>query len=320
MSLIKFVFVTLSLLFSAVCMAQEGVVQVMNTKLYAMYHKAKYDTNYVSRPEQRFNAQVFGENGQSEISWESNSYKGNFTTYDKISVGLKFSYMGIGGGYSFYPTYANEGHKNEDAKKYSLHYYGRIVGGDISYLKSGSVVGEVVNTNFSDDKISDTLTQKMALANIYYVYNNKKFSYPAAFTSGFFQRKPCGSLLFGMSALYNKTENTTSSTVMKQASLSLGVGYGYNFLLKEKWLLHLSAIPMIASSNKSHFKFEGQSKEIDKIEMGFIANIRGAAIHNFSRCYFSINGEMTLHQFGDEESLSVSIMDFKAHLDFGIRF
>ena len=75
MSPIKFVFVSLSILFSTVCMAQEGIVRVMNNKLYAMYHKAKYDTNYVSRPEQKFNAQVFGENGQSEISWETDGYK-----------------------------------------------------------------------------------------------------------------------------------------------------------------------------------------------------------------------------------------------------
>ena len=317
---IKFIFITLSLLFSTVCAAQESVVQVMNNKLYAMYHKAKYDSNYVSRPQQRFNAQVFGENGQSEISWETDGYKATFTTYDKISVDLKFSYMGIGGGYSFYPKYANKGHKAEDAKKYSLHYYGRIVGGDISYLKSGSVGGEIVNANISDNEICDTLSQKMVSANIYYVYNNKKFSYPAAFTSGFFQRKQCGSLLFGMSALYSETQNATSSTEMKQASLSFGVGYGYNFLLKDKWLLHLSAIPMIASSNKSHFKFEGQSEEIDKIDMGFIATARVAAIYNFSRYYLSVNGEMTLHQFGDEMSLSVSIMDFKAHIDFGVRF
>lgn len=101
MSPIKFVFVSLSILFSTVCMAQEGIVRVMNNKLYAMYHKAKYDTNYVSRPEQKFNAQVFGENGQSEISWETDGYKadassnkshfkfeGQSTEIDKIDMGF----------------------------------------------------------------------------------------------------------------------------------------------------------------------------------------------------------------------------------------
>lgn len=173
-------------MFPTVCAAQESVVQVMNNKLYAMYHKAKYDTNYVSRPQQRFNAQVFGENGQSEISWETDGYKATFTTYDKISVGLKFSYMGIGGGYSFFPKYANKGHKAEDAKKYSLHYYGRIVGGDISYLKSGSIGGEIVNANISDNEISDTLSQKMASANIIMSITTKNSHIPPRLRVDFF--------------------------------------------------------------------------------------------------------------------------------------
>ncbi|MBQ3655344.1 MAG: DUF4421 family protein [Bacteroidales bacterium] len=316
----KIVFTIITIFFSAVCMAQEGVVQFMNNKLHAMYNKAKYDTNYVERPAQRFNAQVFAENGQSQISWKTDNYKADFTTYDKISVGLKFSYLGIGGGYSFSPKYANENSKTNEAKKFSFHYYGRIIGGEISYLKSGRVGGEVVNANLSTEKISDTLSQKMASTDLYYVYNNKKFSYPAALTSGFFQRKPCGSLLFGFSALYSETENSLSTTLMKQKSLSLGVGYGYNFILKDKWLIHLSVIPMIASSNKSNFKFEGQTETIDKIDMGFIATSRLSAVYNFSRYYISINGVMTIHQFGNEESLSVDIMNFNAHFDFGIRF
>lgn len=305
----------------SICSAQEGAIHFMNNKLHAMYHKVKYDTNYVERPMQRFNGQVFSENGQSQISWNTDVYKAYFTTYDKISVGLKFSYMGIGGGYSFFPKYANENSISKEAKKYSFHYYGRIVGGELSYLKSGSAGGKVINANLSPDEISDTVSQKMLTADLYYVYNNKKFSYPAALTSGYFQCRPCGSLLFGLSALYSETQNSSSTTVMKQKSLSLGVGYGYNFLLKDnKWLLHLSVIPMLVSSNKSNFKFEGQTEDIDNIDMGFIATVRLSAVYNFSRYYLSINGVMTYHQFGDEESLSVSLTNFQTHIDFGIRF
>jgi len=317
----KLIFFTIiTIFFSSFCTAQEGMVQYMNNKLYAMYHNAKFDTNYVERPAQRFNAQVQFGNGQNTISWNTKGYKADFTTYDKISVGFKFSYLSIGGGYSFFPKYANENGKTYEAKKYGFHYYGRVFGGELSYLTSGSAGGKVVNVNVSPDEFNDTLSQKMASADIYYVYNNKKFSYPAALTSGFFQRKPCGSLLFGFSVLYSETENSSLTTVMKQKSLSLGVGYGYNFLLKEKWLLHLSVIPMLISSNESHFKFEGHPDDIDKIDMGFIATSRLAVIYNFSRYYLSINGVMTLHQFGDEESLSVDIMNLNTHFDFGIRF
>ncbi len=73
-------------------------------------------------------------------------------------------------GYSFFPKYVNDGNKAEDAKKYSFHYYGRTVGGEISYLKSASVGGNIKNSNISPDGIYDTLSQKMASAVLYYVY------------------------------------------------------------------------------------------------------------------------------------------------------
>ena len=316
----KILFLIATTLISTICAAQEGIVQVMNSKLYAMYHKSNYDTNYVVRPLQRFNAQVLLEGGTCNIQWTTTGYRAIFKTYDKTAVGVKFSYMGLGGGYSFFPKYANSDSDDAEAKKYGFHYYGRVFGGELSYLKSGRVGGDITNVNLSDDKFRDTLTQKSASASLYYVYNNKKFSYPAAFTSGYLQLKRCGSLLFGMSLLYSKTENAAQTTVMEQKSLSFGVGYGYNFVLKQKWLLHLSMIPMLLSGNKCNFTFDSQPSEIKKTEAGVIATGRLAVVYNFSRCYFSLNGVMTTHQFGDEESLSVTLTNLETHLDFGVRF
>ena len=105
---------------------------------------------------------------------------------------------------------------------------------------------------------------KVTGINAYYVFNHKRFSYPAAFAQSTVQRKSCGTWKVGLSCTQHELdfnykglpeELTHDETYqlspefmfdkLKYTDLSFSVGYAYNWVFKRNFLLCASISPAI---------------------------------------------------------------------------
>ena len=112
-----------------------------------------------------------------------------------ISVGV--SYLGFSLNFSLNP--AKLMGKYDD---YELNFnsYGKRIGLDIIYQDAHNFTGWQERDGLGRaDLPSNLLKLKTLNANVYYVFNNRRFSYPAAFTQSYIQRRSAGSLLMALS-------------------------------------------------------------------------------------------------------------------------
>ena len=105
------------------------------------------------------------------------------------------------------------------------------------------------------DVIPENWDLRTVYADAYYVFNNKRFSMPAARTGRLIQKRSVGS--FFVMANYNQSRlhmyrmlNYTDE-VFRHNQFSIGAGYGYNWAINGgKLLFSISVIPMFSLVNR----------------------------------------------------------------------
>ncbi len=105
------------------------------------------------------------------------------------------------------------------------------------------------------DVIPDSWDLRTVYADAYYVFNNKRFSMPAARTGRLIQKRSAGS--FFVMANYNQSRlhmyrmlNYTEEK-FRHDQFSIGAGYGYNWAINNgKLLFSISVIPMFSLVNR----------------------------------------------------------------------
>ena len=147
----------------------------------------------------------------------------------------------------------------------SLNIYSSKFGVDLYYRKTGSdfklrsANGFNLSSPFKEQDFSG-LKSKIKGLNGYWIFNHRKFSYPAVYSQSTNQRKSAGSFMAGFSysqhAIYfdytqlpNELKNDLNTNLrfkkVKYSDYSLGFGYGYNWVLKKNWTANLSLLPGI---------------------------------------------------------------------------
>ena len=69
--------------------------------------------------------------------------------------------------------------------------------------------------------------------------------------------------------------------------LGIGGGYGYNWVIGHKWLLHFSMLPTFVVYNRNNMTVRGERKEAQHMRFNMIFNERAAVVYNFSPRYFA---------------------------------
>ena len=144
-------------------------------------------------------------------------------------------------------------------------------------------------------------------ANVYYIFNHGRFSYPAAFSQSTCQKISCGSWLAGIGYTHNtldmdytKLYETLQSRMAKDTELELDSGmmfsdikyddfmlsggYAYNWVFAKNWLFCASA--QLALSYKSSYgKVAGEKPNFsfDKVNLDGIG--RFGMVYNNTRWY-----------------------------------
>ena len=301
----------------------------MDSVLAARYYRTPYDTNYVIRPEGRLTLKVrmnqTGNSFHAKGTIDGIHEKADLKTGHKTTFSLAAIYRGIGVGVAINPAKWKGVYKDDE---FNLNYYSSRLSLDVRYQRSESLAGDVNRGDHLSRLEKGDLTLKVANVAAYYTFNHRRFSFPAAFTQSFIQRRSAGSWLAGISyqggsiktndALKERNPNAPEVRIYV-GHVGIGGGYGYNWVLGRKWLLHFSMLPTFVVYNRNNMTVNGERRKAKHIRFNMIFNEHVAIVHNFSSRYFAGATLVMNNSVFDDEAVVVNQNKWRARAFFGLR-
>ena len=301
-------------------------LRMLDTILDFRDNLTKSDTMYISSLPQKIKLGFAVNCSGAEIDAKGVGEHGDFRTMlsaeMKTTVSVNVAYRGLGIGLKLNP--ANIFGK-KSSTEFDISFYGNSVGIDAVYQSTGVFKGHISNDGNKVYVPAGVVNMDMLLVNTYYAFNAKKFSYPAAFDHSCIQRRGSGSILAGVSYSLGKLsakENGqigNASMTLNTSFASIGVGYGYNFVIKNDWLLHLSAIPQVVLYSHNRLRVSTESEKAPYRFPDMMVIGRLSLVRHFPKYYFGISGKVTTSTIGDRSRLLLNNVKWIGQMTFGIK-
>ncbi len=297
----------------------------VDSVLLAKYNKVNYDTNYITRPKNRVTLKVrtnisgYGVHASGTVN--NIDSKADLRTSTRTSLSLGVSYRGISAGLSVNPSSLSG--KNHDYEL-NINAYSNRYSIDLTYQRAKTLSGNI-ERNGSHFLEKDHVNMNMLTVAGYYTFNYKRFSYPAAFTQSYIQKRSVGSWLAGFSYQGGSIKTTANiPSFIPEARIyvghfGIGGGYAYNLVVGEKWLFHISLLPTLVIYNRSNITLDGEKKTIHTKFPDMIFNERVAIIHNFSHRYFAGATLVVSNTLYNDNAVTINQNKWRARICFGIR-
>ena len=328
-------FVVLILLFAMVSdsaaqkLTQRQRRERMDSVLAARYYKIPYDTNYVVRPQGRLTLKVrmnqTGNSIHAKGTVNGLYSKADLSTSHKTTFALAAIYRGIGVGFAVNPAKWKGIYKDYE---FNLNYYSNRLSLDLSYQRSESLAGDIKGDRGEQHLLDEDLKMKVLNMVGYYAFNHRRFSFPAAFTQSYIQRRSAGSWLAGISYQGGSIETTDKlkernpnapDVRIYLGHIGIGGGYGYNWVLGNKWLLHFSMLPTFVVFNRNNMTVNGVRKKAKHMRFNMIFNERVAVVRNLSPRYFIGATLVMNNSIFDDDVVVVNQNKWRARAFFGMR-
>ena len=288
--------------------------------------RVDYDTAYIGRPSNRLTLKLRSNISGSKfrVKGQRNDMEGgsDVSTDNKATLSIGVSYRGISAGLALNPGKLFGHYKDYEL---NLNAYGNRYGVDVAYQSSSTLSGTVTINGDEYFMQKGVMDMKMLTINGYYAFNGRRFSYPAAFTQSYIQRRSAGSWLVGFSFLGGSlTAGAKKSERMPDyriyvGHLGIGGGYGYNLVVGRNWLFHVSALPTLVISNRNNIKVDGQRRDMATKFPDLILAERAAIVRNFGNKYFAgATLVMTNSLLGDDD-IDINYRKWRARLFVGVR-
>ena len=287
MKLLKYLVLVIGLSISSQMMAQGGVISLIKkvgTLIDTMSVRG-VDRCYIEAPEKPWQLIVRGNVSQTIVSMNTKGViegmeydaKPSLRTEPAQYVGLWAGYRGYGLGYTV----------NVGGDKGNYFTIGATGGSFGINVRIHSFDNSSPNLNLDSDILSDSnkdewrevklidpIHVNTLIADGYYMFNGKKFSYAAAYDQSVIQKHSAGSLMAGL--MYNYTNIDYSSKYngdiiylmeglgrVKLWQGSVGVGYAYNWVPVRGLLINVMAMPMLTFVNK--IKAYGYATNVEEL-------------------------------------------------------
>ena len=302
----------------------------VDSVLTARYYRIPYDTNYVVRPEGKLTLKVrlnqtgndFHEKGTVNGIYS----KADLKTSHKTTMSIGASYRGISASMSINPAKMSGAYKDYE---FNLNYYSSRISLDFSYQRSETLAGDVdrENRGVQTMESGDLMLKVINLAG-YYTFNHRRFSFPAAFNQSYIQRRSAGSWLAGISYQGGSIETTDElkkrnsnapDVTIDVGHIGIGGGYGYNWVLGKRWLLHFSMLPTVVVYNRNKMTVNGADKEAQHMRFNMIFNERAAVVYHFSPRYFAGATLVMNNSVFDDDAVVVNQNKWRARVSVGMR-
>ena len=287
MKILKIFLLATSLGLCSPAMAQGGLVSLVKkvgTKLDSMAVRG-VDRRYIEAPERPWQVIARGNVNQTVVSMKARgeiggeAYDANpyMKTTPSQYVGLWAGYRGYGMGYTVnvggdegsYLTFgAMGGAYGINVRIHSFENY------NPNFNLSSDMIPEEYEDAWKEVHLTDPIHVRTVMADGYYLFNGKRFSYAAAYDQSVVQKRSAGSLMAGL--MYNYTHidyasDSNGDIVYMMQGLgrvklwqgSVGAGYAYNWVPARGLLVNVMAMPMLTFVNK--IKAYGYATNIEEL-------------------------------------------------------
>ncbi len=232
------------------------------------------DTTYIEP--QHYNYTVMLQNTNTYEQYTLSSKDGqriSFSPDPTFRLGPYLGWRWVFLGYTLDLRHINASSKHTNKKEFDLSLYSSMLGIDLFWRQTGNdyhVQRMVMSDDFDASAMRkasfDGLKSSIKGLNLYYIFNHRKFSYPAAYSQSTVQRRSAGSMLLGigytrhtldvnfekLSALVDeklgkkedgtsRIDSSLSFTKVKYTDVSVTCGYAYNWVFAKNWLFNASA-------------------------------------------------------------------------------
>ena len=236
----------------------------------------------------------------------------------KATLSMGVSYLGLSLSAALNPAKLMGKYRD-----YELNFnsYGRRFGFDVIYQDAKNFTGWHDHDGMERITLPDGLLSVKTLnLNAFYVFNSRRFSYPAAFTQSYIQRRSAGSFLLAASGMgQHATLDWDQEMQLKMTNISLGAGYGYNYVPSQGWLLHISALPTFIVYSNTSMTFGDTRVPLHYHFPEVIITGRGAAVYQWSNKFLGMSMIFNFTNIGHEESLAIHNIKWRVRTFFGLR-
>ena len=280
----------------------------------------RLDTRYIEPQHYTFTVMLQGTYTYDYFTISSSEGDGqsiSFAPDGSFKIGPYIGWKWFFGGYTF-----TLGHNTYSKTKteLDLSLYSSQIGIDLFYRRTGSDY-KLRNTKFGLYEVDhsmenlpfDGMKVGIAGANLYYIFNHGRFSYPAAFAQSTCQKISCGSWLAGVGFTknsldldYNKLQDMLDKTMPTQEvkldssmmftsanyyHVSVSGGYAYNWVFAPQWLFCASGQFSLAYKQSTGQTISDSGSDehfsLTKINPNFVG--RFGLVYNNMRWYTGIS-------------------------------
>ena len=296
---------------------------------------AQNDSTYYVKPEGvwhlRLRSDIFGTS-----SFVGVPYQDQYAIIT-ASTGARFKQC-VGAGWKnlFLNIGFNPFAKQKDLE-FNVNVYGNKLGfnmvGGLSNTMTGYIgIGDLGDTIEPEELPENGLLNISAKASMYYAFNWKRFSFPAAMNQNRIQKRSAGSpLVTARAYLINMypqedPEDVSLDDGFVSLAFGLGGGYAYNWVPVERLLIHISGSAEYGFLNRTYFFSDGSN--VTHVRSNNVLMISGnlSAVYYFKKMVYlgvfaSSESLLSANFTAEQNNTDFLILNRKmdAHLAVGIR-
>ena len=233
------------------------------------------DRNYIDAPKEPWQIIVKGNINQSDLKMRATgdidivSYEAEprLKTEPSKYIGLWAGYRGYGLGYtintggdkgSYFTVGATGGSYGVNVRVHSFENNRPSFSFSTDF---DDLINEDIDLEEEEVELEDPIRVHTVIADAYYLFNGKRFSYAAAYDQSVIQKKSAGSIMAGAMFYYGKIDYATKNNAeliylmrglgkVKLWQGSVGAGYAYNWVPVKGLLVNAMAMPMLTLVNR----------------------------------------------------------------------
>ena len=184
----------------------------IDSLLSRRYYKDDIDTAYVVRPQTKWTVtarmNVSGAKIEAEGTDNGQHFNSEMEANRKATLSVGVSYLGLSLSAAVNPAKLMGKYRDFEL---NFNSYGRHLGFDIIYQDAKNFTGWHDHEGMERIELPDgLLSMKTLNVNAFYVFNSRRFSYPAAFSQSYIQRRSAGSFLLAASGMGQHAISTGS--------------------------------------------------------------------------------------------------------------
>lgn len=303
-------------------LSAQNIFKRVDSLLTKNYHNAKFDTTYITRPNYKWTVMarmnLSGATIEAQGLDNGQRFKTQMNANSKATLSIGVGYKGLMLSMALNPAKLMGKYKDYE---FNLNFYRRNFGFDVIYQDAKNFKGWYDQEGRERMELPDGMIRMQTMnLNAYYAFNNRHFSYPAAFSQTYIQRRSAGSFLLAASGMGQRANiDWEQGMKLKMTNIGIGAGYGYNYVPKQGWTLHISLLPTFIVYSHASLTY-GEDRTALKYHFPeYIITTRASVVRNWSNKFLGLSMVYNYTNIGDKSSLAVYNAKWRLRAFFGLR-